>query len=688
MQDEKSSISLPEAGLSLAFAVHLLFGALAVLNLSDISYFYYYSRSFDVVLVGAAADRFVWFASVAGIIVLLWFARIRSRKFLFGSSIVLAVLLVSMLTSGSNAVLVLVYFMGCLCLGVALRFSESAFRRVLGPLCAAVLISFIASVEFSSAIHYGVIAFDPHSSLGTFDAQIELSISYVASAIVPLLFVVFLVTCLWAPLSYVLLRSKFGRHRHTDWLGVREHGGSNSNFFHQIGTSLLEPKFLALLSLGCFIGFYPYLHVPPWLVGVDAYWRYFDPVTEMESLGFYRAFQFALRQWHPFIVLLYYVIYRISGATPYEMILFTPLVLTLAFAAVNWWFQSGSSTTFGFVVFFTSLTSVTVTVGMWASILASWLALVVCVASLGYVVYRAGVGFRIFDFVMLLCFSLLVLLIHPWTWGFYAFSILVVAGSALVLDRRRGIRPALLLLLVLFYDGLAAFLSLRLRPATEGAGVANAFQIYFQAVERASLPTFVTSLTRLTQVWAAFFSPVLICLGIIGALLLPWSAMSGWRQRIILTWIFTAAVGCYFAAPVGFDPSQPFQSESEMWRIFFLAPLQFTAPIGIVAIASLPRKFLAPVHGYSQPDAHNSSTYLWIGPVVSGLFLSLTQGSARIIPLLLAPIIILLLLRNQRRRVEGQDLSSLIMGLLFLMLFNYAARALSQLLIDPHNYRP
>ena len=65
----------------------------------------------------------------------------------------------------------------------------------------------------------------------------------------------------------------------------------------ELGLEDLVPV-LAIASICVLVGFYPYFHDPPWLVGTDAYWRYSDPLDRIVSTGDSNALSAAANERH------------------------------------------------------------------------------------------------------------------------------------------------------------------------------------------------------------------------------------------------------------------------------------------------------------------------------------------------------------------------------------------------------
>jgi hypothetical protein len=412
----------------------------------------------------------------------------------------------------------------------------------------------------------------------------------------------------------------------------------------------------------------------------------------MNAIGNLGGFTLVPSTWHPVALAIMYSIQLLSRTTTLQVVLFTPLFLVVTLPLSMWWFLASKKPTgFGLVVFAFSIMSVTTTVGFYSSILANWMALLVWTIFFAYLAFRVDDGFRITDAAVLLVLSTLILFIHPWTWGVFAASVLVAAFATLFAEKRKGLRGAATLISIVVIDSVLALLSLTLLKASQGQGVADALRLYTLVMhDPSSLLLFWDAVTRLTQVWTPFFSPLYIAASIIGAFLLGATDLTPWRRRLILAWLFASAVGSILVAPIGFDPVHPATSESQLWRLFFLTPFQFTAPFGIAWLTQFPYRFQRTDPNAEEPTtALESYRGIWIGILFAlGAALPFAPASVRLLLLLvLLPVTTGLLLVKAGNN-DKKFLRSILLVTFLLVAFNNTARSLSQLLIDPHNYRP
>ena len=683
-----------------AFAMHFLFGSVSVLNALGLGFFFYYPRKIDIILIDPGIDVLVWVASVACLSILaIWFASGRQRRIVQVTLAILAIVLstVMIVTLGNG-------FLGKT--GVYMLFTVGTAELVpliagskptLGPSRSALasrlliyLLGSLAAVEISSAIHYVLQSFDQTTQIGGVDAGIELQLSYAPYALLPLLYVAFLFSWAWVPLVRRLLSKKL-IPRNPDIASTNENLPAQSLHENRF-TSLPDPRLLLALAFAVFIGYYPYFQNPPWLVGTDANWIYYSPLLRMNAQGIFGGFLQALNEHHPLPLSLLYAVQLIFHTTAFQVERLTPLFLTVTLGLAMWWFLARKkSVSLGLLVFVLSTLSMATMIGFYASVLANWMALLVWVVFFAYVAFRGDEGFRIIDVIILLPLSTLILFIHPWTWGVFATTVLLAAIAALFQERRRALRGAATLVSVIMIDLLAALLSLTILGGSTGSRIDDALQLYtFIMNNPSSLMYLWGALTRLTQIWAPFFSPLYLAVSILGVFSVWSMDLAPWRRRLILAWICVSAIGSLLVAPIGFNPADPTGSESQLWRLLFLTPFPVTAPFGITWLAQRARRLpMTEDEKRGAGSAVGNVHVIWLIAIfVIGVLLAWTPAGyvwLRLLLLLLFLPAMTALLLLKAGGVEREFLSTIILATFLLVAFNSTTRAVSQLLVDPHN---
>lgn len=686
--------------LAYAFALHFLFGTVAILNALGLGFFFYYPRKIDIILVDPGVDVLVWAASVASLSILaIWFSSGRQRRVVQVSLAIIAIVLSTvMIATLGNGFLgkigaYMLFIVGTAELVPLIARSKPTLgpsRNALTTRLLIYLLGSLAAIESSSAIHYVLLSFDQTTQIGRVDAGIELQLSYAPYALIPLLYVAFLFSWAWVPLVQRFLPKNL-IPRNSDTTITDQSLVTESSLGKRFAT-LLDPRILLAFAFAVFIGYYPYFQNPPWLVGTDARYHYLEPLLRMSARGQLGGFFQAVSEWHPAALALMYLTQLALNSTAFAVVRFTPLFLIVTLGVLSWWFlASNKSIGFGLLVFVLSVLSVTTTVGFYSSILANWMALVVWVLFFAYTFSRADHQFQTIDAVVLLALSTSMLFIHPWTWGVFAVSVLLVAILTLIEDRRNGLRGAITLILVIVIDLAVILLSLIFLKEMEGRGVADALVYYTYVVRNpSSVLVFWNALTRLTQIWAPFFSPLCLAISIIGVFYITQANIGGWRRRLIFAWLLVSCIGSILIAPVGFDPASVGGSESELWRLFFLTPFQLTAPFGITLLAQFSRRLTKTEDSKPSAGSMVGNVHLiWLIVIfVIGVLLAWTPvGNVWLrfsLLLLFLPATTALLLQRAGG-VEREFLSTIILATFLLVAFNSTTRAVSQLLVDPHN---
>jgi hypothetical protein len=679
--------------LACAFATHLLFGSALVLNTSKLAFIYYIPRTINITIIDPEIDLVVCIASVILLsLIASWRQRRISRKVTGIAIVSLAVVLGTIQISnlvGTNlrqATVYLFFAVGIAAFALQALSSEPYRQSIAKAIMKSLvyLLVYLVAIEAASATSYVARAFDINTQIGRMDAGIELQLSYASYGLIPLLYVAFLFSWAWVPLGQKLLAKAYGTHP--------SKSPTNQQALLPEGESwkwlevLQNPRFILALALGLFIGFYPYFENPPWLVGTDAVWRYYGPLLRMNSHGVIGGFIQGLAEWHPVTLATFYAFQLLFRTTSFTVVKYSPIVLVITLGLATWWLLARKkSMNFGILVFTVSVLSISTTVGLGASILSNWVALVIWAIFFAYVAYRDDQGFRIVDGLVLFALSTLILLNHPWTWGVFATAVLIAAILALIQDKRKGLRSGGMLMTVVLLDAALAFSSIAYLAAGQSSQITKALSLYFYVINDPSrVLYFWSALKWLTSVWSPFFSPLYIVISIAGVFLLTATNLSAWRRRLIWTWLCVSGIGSVLVAPVGFDPT--FSQGTELWRLLFLTPFQLTAPLGILWLAQLPKRLHRNENPSTAPDSQWSIRLTLPCSILSlGVLLALAPVWLRFFIILAAlPVVTFLVLTKTAVR-EVEVLGDMILLCFILVAFNNTTRALSQLLLSPHN---
>jgi hypothetical protein len=684
--------------LAYAFATSFLFGLAAVLNAAKIGFFFYYPRQIQITLIDSGIDVLIWVASALFLSVLvIWcskdqdFRLARTVIALLGMALSLTLLVPFENDVFASAKTYLLFGF------VAGEFALLAIWNAKHPhnqprinisLVLIYFLAYFAVIETSSATFWVIRSFSSPTQIGLLDSAIELNFSYATYGLIPWMYVAFLFSWVWVPLTQKLISaSKLFQNL------FRAGGDENGSLLSEKTSSdwlsiLLDPKLFLVMAVAVFIAYYPYFQNPPWLVGTDAYWRYFDPLMRMNLRGGLEGFAGALIERHPVPLVLLYAAQLIFHATAFDMVRYAPIFLVVILGFFAWIFLARRrKMNFGLIVFLLSTLSVVTTVGFYSSILANWMALVCWMLFFAYVAFMPGEKLRARDVLVLLIISTLVLLLHPWTWGVFAAAVIVAA--ALTFQDRRFRQSAAMLLLVIALTAVLAFLSVTLLAGSQGWREVNALDLYTYAIQNPSTMLFFwDAVKRLTEIWSPFFSSLYIAISIIGVFCLRGSNLSPWRRNLIIGWLCVSGLGSILVAPIGFDPARPTETESQLWRLFFLTPFFLTAPFGIAWLAQLPVRFRSAVRDKLKGGVATTDAPIWLGILLGlGVLLAWLPVWGR--PLFLLVIIPLstAFFLERCKGDEAMFVSEIIVATFVLIVFNSTARSLSQLLLDPHNAR-
>jgi hypothetical protein len=680
-----------------SFALHFFLGLVTVLNASNLTYFYYFPATVHIIVAGRTADLYLWLSAVTVFsAILLAEGKRESRRIAVrltaSGAIVLAALLFLAPTFRvpTTLLIYLLFAAGSLEFLLLVRDRKlTLFNHTIRSTVAKALIYLLAlfsALEISSAAYYALRPFNLASSAaaGQLDAVIDLQLSYAAYGLLPWLYIGFLTSWFWVPVV-----NRFWKKARILTQPTAEPPPNRTS--RELLSVILDPKFVLAIAVAVFIGYYPYFQNTPWLVGTDSYWRYYDPLLRMNAKGGAAALRQALGERHPVPVMLLYGVQQLTQLDPFQVVKLSPVFLTLflAFAFLCFLGRKNSSS-LGLLAFLFSILSATTALGLYSSIIANWMVLVAWIAFLAYLGFRTDEHFRLRDFLALFMLSTLMIIIHPWTWGVFAVVILAASIFALVQEKRKSLRVGGSMILIIVVDVAFGLLSITYLAGSEGWRVVDALDLYTYVFQNPStIFEFWPALNWTTKFWSAFFSPIYIFLAILGVFALVRTDISTWRRRLILSWIFVSMIGSILVAPVGFVPNSPASSDSQLWRMLFLTPFQVTAPL---AVMWLSRRSSLDRSNAETAGSGNDCAWVPAAWVLMVMLLGILMAFAPTILglsslLLVIPIITSVCIEKAAGR-EGVFLSYAIQTACILFAFNFTARAIAQLLIDPHNYLP
>lgn len=687
--------------LAYALAVHFFFGSISVLNELGLSFFYYYPRVIRIIIFDTRIDLFVWVASVLSVsgVMMTVLPKGKEKKVVQAGLAILSasmgLVLLATATGDSPTGLGIYSVFLATTAGFALVISsrDQIFEQPSKSLIILTLVYLLAlfvTIEISSAVQNSLQAFNLNTSSGKQDAGTELQLSYASYGLVPWLYVAFLFSWAWVPLvqRFVPRTARLFEHNPTPMLS--EIAPNQSSLINRIFDAL-DPRLLLALAAALFIGYYPYFQNPPWIVGTDAYWRYYDPLVRISADGPLSALSKALSERHPVPLMILYVGQLVLQVSSLDIVRMAQLLLVVVLAMSMCLFLAyRRNLDFELTVFLLSALSITTTVGFYSSIMANWMALVVWVLFFAYIAVRTIRKLGLADFVVLFLLSTLILFIHPWTWGVFAAAVLVAAILGVVQEKQSGLRTAGLLVGVIVADVALALGTISYLAASQGWRVMDALGYYTFVIDNpSSVFWFWGAVTWLTRIWSPFFSPLYVAVSIIGVFSLRSSTIRPWCKRLAFAWLFVSAIGSILVAPVGFNVADPSGSETQLWRLLYLTPFPVLAPFGIAWLSRLPECGVGESKEPLRQNGNDHFSGFWIGFLaLVGLGLAWASLWERLLLVLFFLPLVTGVVLVRAHVSERKLLSGLILAVFVLVAFNSTTRALSQLLRDPHNYRP
>lgn len=677
--------------MAYGFGTSFFFGSILLVNGLKLSYVFYIPRQIQITIIDPQIDLLAWLFTIVFVSALSMWDSCRKRTLVIhvtlGSLAVALAILLSVLNADGLVFMlfaaVSVQFLSYL---VPREESFGADSNLLLMRTMIFLFGYFAIIEIASGVNSVVRVLDVNTQVGRFDAGIEQQLSYSTYGLIPWLYLGFLLSWLWVPLARLtVLRGK--RNDAGGKIPVRVSDGRNYLALRKWLAWFLNPLTVLALAVAFFAGYYPYFQNPPWLVGTDAYWRYLDPLTRMNAKGIVGGFLQSLKERHPLALASMYAAQLVLHTSAFEVVRATPSFLVAGMGLAVWWLLGrGKRFQFGLVVFLFSVFSMSTIVGLYASILANWIALIVWVLFFAYYAFRAASKIRVVDMLMLAVLSTVILFLHPWTWAVFAVSAFLVGIVTIVRDRRRGFRAGGSLLLVILADAGLALLSLTFLAGSQGWRVADILDLGTRWMRNpASLLVFWTTLTKLTEVWSPFFSSLYLALSILGVFCIFGNeGLTPIVRRVVLVWIFVSAIGSVLVSPIGFAT----RGESQIWRVFFLTPFQLAAPFGVGYLTSLPGRIRTFAVGDQEGEAATHKfRWIWLAALAAGGFALACLPAIRGLVILLAIPLVTVYCVIDGTYTERKFLSALILLVIVLVVFSSATRGLAQLLLAPHAFR-
>ena len=648
--------------LSWLTGIGLGIGLFVVLNELQIPYYLFYPRTTQTILISSSYDYYLFLVSSISV---PWTVTLYRKRISVPVSVgTLAVWVISVVLATINEPFAgVILYVTVICSTVLGVFRSVARRHVLREVLPSAVILF-ALVEWSSICYWIVAAVKPHSGFGILSQELEANLTFFLYPLAIPMMLLLLFSWLWVPLIPRLSRPKVN-------LVIRYRPSPQKPDRRMIVAALDLCAIIAII-----VFFYPYLAGQTWVVGQDAFWRYIDPVNNLVGLSPSQAFNTSTG--HGAYVVLLYLIQAATGVDVASIVKYAPLALAFITAAAvlfatlrgGWGFQSAILTSI------CTLLWLPTTLGIYVDIQANWLALFFWMVFLA--VYFVNGEAKAVTYVILAVLSLIIFLLHPWTWGVFVttliFTTILSRKSSWSEHSIRTLVAALVLAIPL------ATVAYSVSPSL-GSDLANTIQLYISGpIKPAELLSFGDALANTFYNLGPTLSPSLLLLCLVGAYAL--GRRRDMTANYIIAWTAVWCVGSVLVAPTGLNPTNPGLSETGFWRMLYISPLPFLLALGI-------EKCISIVKG-PTPTSNSTGIFSRAVPVFSmlpilaagaGLFL-FSDANVRLLVVCAALIVALVLVL---KFPNYRSLEVLVVCVLILLLFNAAFRTLFPLVLDPHN---
>jgi hypothetical protein len=645
---------------------------------NGLEFFYFYPRKAQTILQPFTLLTVVWLVaggfSVLGLIALGLLADRAGKKFTRWQlvAVILSASIALILTLAEALFLLcsvpfwwigtIIVCICCLGFGDGITQMIGSRRQALRSFFAS-LFGIGAIVEISSLSHWlyaGVIASAAYANTWS---DLEMNLTYAWSGLFPVLFLATWLSPIWALIALKVYQlAKSGNKPAMS-------GISQDALVPQINFGLDDFILALVLLLICIVvGFYPYIRNPSWLVGTDAYWRYEEPLQRIVSSS--NALVAASNERYGLYLLILYGLTYVTGLSPFDVVKASPMMLAgllsvLTYLAVA---RFRRSRTEGFFAGFLSATTFPTTLGIFASIDANWFALSVGLITLCILV-SIGQSFEkaLWKALLATLCGIVLLILHPWTWGIVALSALF-AGLVFLAKRNWKVFAASA---IVFFSGLVsgAFVFVT-GSATQKARLIETVIDFEGPVNAPSLVQHPFGVIYdALRIWASFLNPLLMVLAVAGVVMLIRERSSSYKI-FILSWIAIAGAGTFFAVTLG----------TEIWRIWYMQPLWILGATGIRGVLQLAN------WTWNGHTSHLVAARTALIIIIAGLavfFLEPIVGSL----IFYAAILSIVVVHSGGQRANAKTVLVSVFILFILVFFlNHALRSLYPLLLDPHNY--
>jgi hypothetical protein len=644
---------------------------------NGLEFFYFYPRVAQTIVRPISLLTIVWLVaggfSVLGLIALGLLADRAGRRvtrwqlaaIIFSASIALILILLEALFLQHS---VPFWWIGtiavCICwlgFGDGIAQMIGSRRQSLGSFFAS-LFGIGAIVEISSLSHWLYAGVIPSAAYANIWSDLEMNLTYAWSWLFPALFLATWLSPIWAFIAFKVYRLAKNRNKPTT------SGISENPLVQQINLGLDDSiLMLVLLLISIVVGFYPYVRDPSWLVGTDAYWRYKDPLQRIVSSS--NVLVAASAERHGLYLLILYGLTYVTGSSPFDIVKGSPMMLAALLSVLTYLVVARFrfSRAEGFFAGFLSATTFPTTLGIFGSIDANWFALSVGLVTLCILVSLGlSSGRRLRKAILAMLCGIVLLILHPWTWGIVALSALV---AGLVFLAKRNWKMFAVSVTVFLSGLLSGALVFVIGSETEKARLVETVLDFGGPLNTPSLVEHPFGVIYdALRIWAPFMNPLLAVLAVAGVVMLIRERSSGYKI-FMLSWMTIAGAGTFFAVTLG----------TEIWRIWYLQPLWILGATGIRGLLHANSSWN---EGASYLVAVRTTLIIYIVGLAV-FFLEPIVGST--IFYFAALSIVVVHLGGQRANAKTILVSAFILFVLVFFL-DHALRSLYPLFLDPHNY--
>jgi hypothetical protein len=659
----------------------LAMGVLLVLRYARIPFFIYYPRVVETVLLSDSLDLYAFLAASICVPAALGLVALRSRirglprDVLFTHLAVVAIWLASLfLLSASPPASVAVLFSSIVAnallnvLDAQLVFGltrRGAVSTMILPVA-----TIFALIEFAPVYYWGFASLEPLTQVGRGAAELEMNVTYALFPLAPLILFAVLFSWLWVPVALRIVKVKNG----VESTGQRVDGS--------IDRRTLAVTLDLVLILSIIVFYFSYFAGQSWIVGVDSIMNYVDPLVRMSGMQIGAALSMLALTFHGVYVAILYAIQLITGLSPFVIVKFAPLVLAVLTALTTFWvFHSfGRSYRLAVLCALCSILWIPTAWGIFAGLQANWTAVwlwMLFLALMQVWLKRPRGGWILL--VLQAVVSAAMLLIHPWTWGLFAGT-LIIFTIITILGRNQAARRSILSLLSSISLAVpAAIAGMLLFPGLR-KDLLDTVGLYarpFLNPQRLFLVW--SSVLALVQSWSSFLNPTILAICLLGSVQLFRS--KGSIGRYLSGWLLVSSVGVVLAGMVGYNPNQPGPPDPLIWRVLYVSPVFVLLASGVEMIFHLSAK-LEPANSTRPVRIGEVAIPVGIVAVLSGL---LVASSSPVLNLVVVVVALAVTFLVAWWISEPRTVRILVAIIILLVVVNATFRGLYPLLLDPHN---